>query len=121
LGNQFLDDLRTADVLIHIVDASGTTDANGKEAKGYDPSKDIEWLRDEIHNWVFNNLWKRWPGIVRRHLATKSTNVETLHAQFSGMYAVYLMKTLPDTEYRLWYQSSHGSTFYGSTWSNRIT
>ncbi|RKP07409.1 P-loop containing nucleoside triphosphate hydrolase protein [Thamnocephalis sphaerospora] len=84
LGNQFLDDLRTADVLMHVVDASGTTDANGKATKGYDPSRDIEWLRQEIHSWIFNNLWKRWPGIVRRHLATKSTSIETLHAQFSG-------------------------------------
>ena len=31
LGNQFLDDLRTADALIHVVDVSGTTDQAGKE------------------------------------------------------------------------------------------
>ncbi|OAJ42747.1 ferrous iron transporter B, variant [Batrachochytrium dendrobatidis JEL423] len=30
LGNQFLDDLRTADALIHVVDVSGTTDESGK-------------------------------------------------------------------------------------------
>jgi len=29
LGNQFLDDLRHADALIHVVDVSGTTDAEG--------------------------------------------------------------------------------------------
>ena len=31
LGNQFLDDLRGADVFIHIVDVSGTTDSEGKQ------------------------------------------------------------------------------------------
>jgi len=30
LGNQFLDDLRQADIFIHIVDCSGTTDIEGK-------------------------------------------------------------------------------------------
>lgn len=29
LGNKFLDDLRHADCLIHVVDVSGTTDAEG--------------------------------------------------------------------------------------------
>ena len=29
LGNQFLDDLRTADGFIHVVDVSGTTDQDG--------------------------------------------------------------------------------------------
>lgn len=31
LGNKFLDDLRHADALIHVVDVSGTTDAEGEE------------------------------------------------------------------------------------------
>ena len=30
LGNQFLDDLREADVFLHIVDISGKTDLEGK-------------------------------------------------------------------------------------------
>jgi ribosome-binding ATPase YchF (GTP1/OBG family) len=30
LGNKFLDDLRKADALIHVVDVSGTTDAEGE-------------------------------------------------------------------------------------------
>ncbi|KAI8923730.1 P-loop containing nucleoside triphosphate hydrolase protein [Entophlyctis helioformis] len=84
LGNQFLDDLRTADALIHVVDVSGTTDEGGKETVGYDPINDIDWLQFEIHSWVFNNLKKRWPNIVRRHLATKGQLNETIQAQLSG-------------------------------------
>src|SRR3989344_369050 len=43
MGNQFLSDLNQADLLIHIVDASGTTNEKGKTlAEGnHDPSKDI--------------------------------------------------------------------------------
>ncbi|KAJ3037711.1 hypothetical protein HDV00_001360 [Rhizophlyctis rosea] len=84
LGNQFLDDLRTADALIHVVDVSGTTDQNGKETIGYDPINDIDWLRSEIHSWIYNNLKKRWGSIVRRHTALKSPIGETLQTQFSG-------------------------------------
>ncbi|EOO02894.1 putative gtp-binding protein [Phaeoacremonium minimum UCRPA7] len=84
LGNKFLDDLRHADALIHVVDASGTTDAEGKVTRGYDPSVDIAWLRSEIVAWIKGNLWERWGSIKRRHVAVKATAVETLQAQFSG-------------------------------------
>ncbi|KAF8930325.1 hypothetical protein BGZ47_000608 [Haplosporangium gracile] len=91
LGNQFLDDLRHANALIHVVDVSGTTDANGKETVGYDPIGDIEWLRGEIHSWIFGNLNKRWSQIVRRHVAVKASTAETLHNQFSGYGATLLL------------------------------
>lgn len=84
LGNKFLDDLRHADALIHVVDASGTVDAEGKETRGYDPSVDIAWLRGEIVAWVKGNLWEKWGSIRRRHMAVKASAVETLQNQFSG-------------------------------------
>ncbi len=43
-GNAFLNDLTDADVLIHVVDASGSTDKEGqllKEGEGADPLEDI--------------------------------------------------------------------------------
>ncbi|RPA84656.1 GTP-binding protein [Ascobolus immersus RN42] len=84
LGNKFLDDLRHADALIHVVDVSGTTDAEGKETRGYDPSEDIVWLRGEIVRWVHGNLVGRWGGVKRRHKATKAKVQDTLLGQFSG-------------------------------------
>lgn len=84
LGNKFLDDLRHADALIHVVDASGTTDAEGKVTRGYDPSVDIAWLRSEIVAWIRGNLMEKWGSIRRRHIAVKATAVETLQNQFSG-------------------------------------
>jgi ribosome-binding ATPase YchF (GTP1/OBG family) len=83
LGNQFLNDLRGAEVLLHIVDISGTTNEKGEATKGYDPIKDIEWLKEEIHLWIFNNMWKRWSSILRKHMGTKSTAAATLHLQVS--------------------------------------
>ncbi|TVY56919.1 putative GTP-binding protein [Lachnellula cervina] len=84
LGNRFLDDLRHADALVHVVDVSGTTDAEGKATRGYDPSQDIVWLRSEIVQWIRGNLMGKWGSIKRRHIAVKATAVETLQGQFSG-------------------------------------
>ncbi|OAA57693.1 GTP-binding protein [Cordyceps fumosorosea ARSEF 2679] len=84
LGNKFLDDLRHADALIHVVDASGTVDAEGKATRGYDPSVDIAWLRSEVVAWILGNLVQKWGSLRRRHLATKATAAETLQLQFSG-------------------------------------
>ncbi|KAH6683038.1 GTP-binding protein-like protein [Halenospora varia] len=84
LGNKFLDDLRHADALVHVVDVSGTTDAEGKATRGYDPSQDIVWLRSEIVQWIKGNLMQKWGSIKRRHIAVKATAVETLQGQFSG-------------------------------------
>ncbi len=58
LGNKFLSDLTRADVLIYVVDISGTTDAEGQPTSGYDPSNDIKFLEEEIDLW-FESVIKR--------------------------------------------------------------
>ena len=44
LGNKFLDDLRHADALIHVVDVSGTTDAEGGVNSGQGSIKGLQQL-----------------------------------------------------------------------------
>ncbi|KAF8071272.1 GTP-binding protein [Scenedesmus sp. PABB004] len=68
-GNAFLNDLLDADVLIHVVDASGTTDSEGAGAapgEGADPRKEVAWVREELHCWVFTNVRAKWPSVLRR-------------------------------------------------------
>ena len=84
LGNQFLGDLTQASCLIHVVDVSGTTDSAGKVTVGYDPINDIDWLTSEIKDWIFTNLYTKWPNIVKRHIATNSSITDTLQAQMGG-------------------------------------
>ena len=60
LGNQFLDDLRQADVLIHVLDVSGRTNENGEAVSGYDPEQDIMFLEEEV------NLW--FAGVIKKNL-----------------------------------------------------
>ncbi|MFQ5883912.1 MAG: redox-regulated ATPase YchF [Thermoplasmata archaeon] len=67
LGNKFLDDLRQASALIHIVDASGGTDFEGNPcAVGeHDPVEDVKFLEIEISHWFRNILAKDWQKIAR--------------------------------------------------------
>src|SRR5512136_861373 len=54
LGNQFLDEIRTADALIHVVDAAGATDSEGKVCTPgtRDPIDDVKFLEEEIDMWL---------------------------------------------------------------------
>ena len=62
LGNKFLTDLNEADVLIHIVDFSGETDAEGEPTESHDPREDIDFLEEELDMWYLEILEK---GIER--------------------------------------------------------
>lgn len=85
LGNQFLDDLRQADVFIHIVDSSGTTDENGKETKNHDPCEDILFLEEELDKWYFNILKKVWRTFSRKAETEDINFSEAVAKQFSGL------------------------------------
>ncbi len=67
LGNQFLDEIRRADALIHVVDASGGTDCEGKSCKPgeHDPLEDVAFLEKEINMWMLTILKKDWSKISR--------------------------------------------------------
>ena len=65
MGNQFLDDLRQADVLIQIVDCSGTTDLEGNAVEGVDPLDEIKFLEDELHHWIGEIVVRNWSRSAR--------------------------------------------------------
>jgi hypothetical protein len=69
-GNEFLDDLREADLLIHILDSSGKTNENGEPTQNYDINKDVEFLEKEIDMWIFGILQKNWKNLERKAKST---------------------------------------------------
>ena len=85
LGNQFLDDLRQADVFIHILDVSGTTDIGGKKTENYNPEEDIRFLEDELDKWYYNLLIKAWSSFARKVEQEKQKFTEAVAKQFSGL------------------------------------
>lgn len=83
-GNEFLDDLREADVLIHILDASGLTDEQGKPTRDYDICFDIKFLQDEIDLWFYSIIGKNWGHFARKMQEGKKLSQE-LARQLSGL------------------------------------
>ena len=108
-GNAFLNDLCDADVLIHVVDASGRSDRDGVDQTGGasdvdgaseemdtvcamsstpdedgaacgDPAGDVQWVREELHHWIFNNVRRKWHAVRRKP--------EKLHDMFTGYHCV---------------------------------
>jgi ribosome-binding ATPase YchF (GTP1/OBG family) len=67
MGNQFLDDLRQADVLIHVVDIAGTTNEKGEPVNpgDYDPANDIKFLEEELDFWILRLIKKGWDKFSR--------------------------------------------------------
>ncbi|HEX9709154.1 MAG TPA: redox-regulated ATPase YchF [Candidatus Thermoplasmatota archaeon] len=86
-GNQFLDDLRQAAVLIHVVDAAGATDAEGSPvAPGtHDPAEDVAFLEEEVHHWMAGILEKGWERTARL-LDQEGRKIEELiHERVAGL------------------------------------
>ena len=88
LGNKFLDDLRQADVFIHIIDISGGTDEKGKpmpQGEIHNPAKDIEFLEKELDMWYYNIFMKVWKGFARKAEMENANFAEAVAKQFSGL------------------------------------
>jgi ribosome-binding ATPase YchF (GTP1/OBG family) len=86
-GNKFLDDLRRADAFIHVVDASGSLDAEGRDVEpgSWDPQQDVEFLEREISMWLVQILQRDWRRLSRR-AETEKLNISTLLAEkLSGL------------------------------------
>ncbi len=85
LGNEFLNDLSTADAFIHIVDMSGESDGEGKPAENYDPANDVRIIERELDLWYLGILKKIWVSFARTVEMQKKKLEEAVAKQFSGL------------------------------------
>ncbi|MCI4341950.1 MAG: YchF-related putative GTPase [Thermoplasmata archaeon] len=67
LGHQFLDDLRPSDGFLQVVDLSGGTSEEGVSAHvgTHDPALGVEWLEDELVEWIAEILGRDFERNVR--------------------------------------------------------
>ncbi len=87
LGNKFLDDARQADALIHVVDASGSTDNNGRPVRTGtgDPIFDIQFIEEEFDLWLESIIGRDW-GKTAREAESQGQKLEQLLAKrLSGL------------------------------------
>ncbi|MCK9278147.1 MAG: redox-regulated ATPase YchF [Methanoculleus sp.] len=87
LGNQFLDNLRQADAILQIVDASGATDAEGNpiDIGSRDPEKDIEFLQYEMSMWMYGILSRHWAKFQRQAQGREKALMEAIADVFAGL------------------------------------
>ena len=87
LGNEFLDNLRQAEGIIHVVDASGSTDEEGNEVGvgEHDPVEDVKFLREELDMWLFGILKRNWNKIARRIHLERRDPAKFITEQLAGL------------------------------------
>tara|TARA_Y100000310_G_scaffold341163_1_gene439417 strand:- start:202 stop:1401 length:1200 start_codon:yes stop_codon:yes gene_type:complete len=87
MGNQFLDDLRQADALIHVIDVSGSTNEKGEPVTpgSHNPAEDIKFLEIELDMWYLGILKKGWEKFVRTVVQEKQDIQVALAKQLSGL------------------------------------
>jgi len=67
MGNEFLDNIRDADLIINLFDASGMTDMEGNPSEsGHDPLDDIKFVNNEIISWMNGKISKDWQKFARK-------------------------------------------------------
>ena len=103
LGNKFLDDARQADALIHVVDASGSTDSEGKPIRvgTGDPLLDVKFVEDEFDFWLASVVGRDWKKVARETESQAQKLEQMLAKRLSGLAIgeIYIVKALDNWDY----------------------
>jgi ribosome-binding ATPase YchF (GTP1/OBG family) len=88
LGNQFLTDMaEQSSALIHVVDASGSLDFEGKMIGpgSHDPVEDVKFLERELDLWFLDIIKRDWTRIAGRVEAERKPLATLLMDKLSGL------------------------------------
>ena len=87
LGNQFLDDARQAEALIHVVDIAGTTDIQGQPVPvgTHDPLEDVKFVQEEFDQWFIQILDREWQKLSKEIEQKTIKLVDAIAKRFSGL------------------------------------
>ncbi|SFS81019.1 redox-regulated ATPase YchF [Halostagnicola kamekurae] len=103
LGNQFLDELTNADVIVNVVDASGATNEKGEpvDIGTHDPLEDIDFVEEEMDLWLADIVDRNWESIERKSRSPDFDIDDALADMLTGFGATPtdVARTLRDFEY----------------------
>ncbi|MBU2562008.1 MAG: redox-regulated ATPase YchF [Nanoarchaeota archaeon] len=87
MGNQFLDDLRQADALVHVIDISGSVNEKGEPVQplSYDPVNDVKFLEEELDMWYLGIIKKGWERFARMVMQERGNIAKAIGKQLSGL------------------------------------
>jgi len=89
LGNQFLDELTNADVIVNVVDASGGTNEEGEpvEVGTYDPVEEVDFIEEEMDQWLAGIIERNWETVERQSRSPDFDVDEALAEMLTGFGA----------------------------------
>jgi ribosome-binding ATPase YchF (GTP1/OBG family) len=100
LGNKFLDDARQADALIHVIDASGSTDSEGKPIPvgTGDPLFDVKFVEEEFDFWLASVVSRDWKKVARETDGQAQKLEQMLAKRLSGLAIeeIHIVKALDE-------------------------
>ncbi|MBZ6496232.1 redox-regulated ATPase YchF [Natrinema longum] len=103
LGNQFLDELTNADVIVNVVDASGGTNEKGEpvDIGDHDPLEDIDFIEEEMDLWLAGIVDRNWESVERKSRSPDFDIDDALADMLSGFGASpkQIAMTLRDLDY----------------------
>ncbi len=85
LGNAFLDNLRQAEAIVNVIDASGSTDIEGNVLGtcSHDPLEDVYLLDKELSLWMAGIIRKNWQKLAKKAEAGNVTHI--IAEQLAGL------------------------------------
>ena len=102
-GLAFLSDLNEAHGLIHVIDTSGSVNAEGEDVTpgSYDPAEDVKFLEKELDYWYLSIISKGWDRFARKVQQEKKDVAKALAEQLSGLrvtedHIKQAIKSLPE-------------------------
>ncbi len=87
LGNKFMDNLRQADVLIHVIDAAGATDLEGNPVPPgtSDPIEEVKQIEYEVNEWFYRIISSDWDRFAKQVDTSGRDIVDALTQRLSGL------------------------------------
>lgn len=85
MGNEFLENIRDSDAIIHVFDASGTSGLDGAPSdERIDPLEEVRSVRKELIEWFISKFSKDWEKFARKEEASKDRIEASLHGKLTG-------------------------------------
>ena len=87
LGNKFMDNLRQADVLIHVIDVAGATDLEGNPVPPgtSDPVEEVKQIEYEVNEWFYRIISSDWDRFAKQVDTSGRDIVDALTQRLSGL------------------------------------
>lgn len=85
MGNEFLENIRDSDALIHVFDSSGTSSLDGTPVENrVDPVEEVRFVFNELVAWLSSKFSRDWEKFARKEESTRDKIETSLMKKLTG-------------------------------------